>query len=256
VGEVVQTPGSLLAFGTCGERPVVLKLVDRSGSEFWSGEVLESFGGCGVVAVLEHTGGAVLVPRLLPGSSLADRDIPDDEATAIIADVIGRMAPSAPPRRSPSVEALAVSFSQYLASGASAIARPLVTAAQGTYLQLCASQAEHRLLHGDLHHHNVLFDSRQGWLAIDPKGVVGELAYEVGAAMRNPCEHPEVFAAPAAIRRRAEWYARTLRLDQARILGWTFAQAVLAAIWELEDDGELSAGAGWIALAGAVRPMV
>ena len=42
------------------------------------------------------------------------------------------------------------------------------------------------LLHGDLQHYNVLLDKDRGWVAIDPKGVVGELEYEVGALLRNP----------------------------------------------------------------------
>jgi streptomycin 6-kinase len=36
------------------------------------------------------------------------------------------------------------------------------------------SQRSTRLLHGDLHRHNVLSDDARGSVAIDPKGVVGE----------------------------------------------------------------------------------
>jgi streptomycin 6-kinase len=43
-----------------------------------------------------------------------------------------------------------------------------------------------RLLHGDLQHYNVLLDRKRGWLAIDPKGVVAEGEFELGAALRNP----------------------------------------------------------------------
>ena len=93
-------------------------------------------------------------------------------------------------------------------------------------------------------------------MAIDPKGIVGELAYEVGAALRNPCERPEIITSPVVIRQRVERYAAVLRLDNRRILGWAFAQAVLAAIWELEDDGRLDAGVGWIALAESLRGLV
>jgi streptomycin 6-kinase len=46
----------------------------------------------------------------------------------------------------------------------------------------------------DLHHYNVLSDSGRGWLAIDPKGLVGEVEYEVGAAIRNPID---AMASPA-----------------------------------------------------------
>jgi streptomycin 6-kinase len=64
--------------------------------------------------------------------------------------------------------------------------------------------------------------------AIDPKGVVGELAYETGAALRNPCDRPELFAAPATIPRQVDCFACVLRLDGRRILAWAFAQAILA----------------------------
>jgi len=54
------------------------------------------------------------------------------------------------------------------------------------YFRLCKPPIQDRLLHGDLHHDNVLFDSRRGGLAIDPKGVIGELKYEIGAALETP----------------------------------------------------------------------
>lgn len=54
-------------------------------------------------------------------------------------------------------------------------------------------------------------------------------------------------------RGRVRHFSRALRLDSRRVLAWAFAQAVLAAIWELEDDGRLSAGVGWIALAKSIQ---
>ena len=192
----------------------------------------------------------------MPGRPLADEGLGDDEVTSILADVIGRMSPGPPPSATPTIESWGKGFERYLAKGTSDIPKSLVEAAHKTYLQLCASQATPRLLHGDLHHHNVLLDSHRGWLAIDPKGVVGEPAYEIGAALRNPYRQPEVFATPVTIRTRVDRFARVLRLDTTRILAWAFAQAVLATIWELEDDGALDAGTGWIALADTIRPML
>ena len=77
-------------------------------------------------------------------------------------------------------------------------------------------------------------------MAIDPKGVVGELEYEVGALLRNPVEHPEVFSNPATITRRLETLTTLLHLDPARTLAWSFAQAVLSAIWDVEDGYSIS----------------
>jgi streptomycin 6-kinase len=92
------------------------------------------------------------------------------------------------------------------------------------------------LLHGDLHHYNVLSDRARGWCAIDPKGVVGELEYELGAALRNPIDRPDLFASVDIVERRLEHFGLALGIDTSRARGWCFAQAVLAAIWSLEDD--------------------
>jgi streptomycin 6-kinase len=256
VDDVVQTSNALLAFGHRGDQPVVLKIVRLRSDEGQAGEVLAAFAGRGVVRLLERVEGAVLLERLLPGTALVDCDLDDDEATAILAGVIGQMSPDPPPSDTPTIEAWGASFERYVATGRSAIPASLLEAAQRTYSRLCATQAAPRLLHGDLQHHNVLLDSHRGWVAIDPKGVVGEVAYEVGAALRNPCERPELVASPATIRKRADCFERVLGLDADRILAWAFAQAVLAAIWELEDDEVLTAGAGWVSFANAVRPML
>jgi streptomycin 6-kinase len=256
VDQLFDTASSVVAFGGRDQQPVVLKVVKHPGDEWSSGQVLEAFAGRGVVRILEHAEGAVLLERLVPGRSLADGDLGDDEVTSILADVIGRMSPGPPPTAAPTIESWGQGFEPYLARGTPAIPKSLVEAAHKTYLQLCASQATPRLLHGDLHHHNVLLDSHRGWLAIDPKGVVDEPAYEIGAALRNPCRQPELFAAPRTILKRVDCFARVLRLDTERILAWAFAQAVLAAIWELEDDGALNVGKGWIALANTIRPML
>ena len=133
----------------------------------------------------------------------------------------------------------------------------LLSEAHRVYAELCASQSRPRLLHGDLHHNNVLFDAERGWLAIDPKGVVGELKeYEIGAALRNPYEMPELFAMPSTIEKRVERFARALNLDAGRTLAWGFAQAVLSAIWSVEDGFAILPGSPSIALANAIRSML
>jgi len=72
-------------------------------------------------------------------------------------------------------------------------------------------------------------------MAIDPKGVVGELEYEIRAALRNPGEKPDLLANPFVVDRRLATFTTRLNLDPARTLAWAFAQAVLSAIWTIED---------------------
>jgi streptomycin 6-kinase len=109
-----------------------------------------------------------------------------------------------------------------------------------------------RLLHGDLHHDNVILDDDRGWLAVDPKGVIAEPEYEVGAALRNPFDRPVLFADPATIRKRVDRFARDLALDATRVLSWAFAQAVLSAVWTVEDGLEITPDHNGIALATAI----
>jgi streptomycin 6-kinase len=258
VGQLVETESSILAFGRRGEESVVLKVVRRRGDEWRSGEVLEAFGGKGVVRVLDRVEGAVLLERLQPGTnlvSMAEKGS-DEQATRVLCDVIQSMSPRAPVRRDPTVQTWAQAFARYAAGGDEQIPKPLCEAAHRVYSRLCGSQSAPRLLHGDLHHYNVLLDSERGWLAVDPKGVVGELEYEVGAALRNPYERPELFADPATIKRRVDCFGRELGLDTGRILAWAFAQAVLAAIWAVEDGMIVGPDNRWIALANTIRPMV
>src|SRR5688572_30279789 len=204
IERVAETDTSILAFGRRSQMPVVLKVVKAPGAEWRAGEVLLAFGALSVVRVWEHEDGATLLERLDPGTALTPLAVggADDKATCIIARTIGAMTPLAPPAAVPGVRGWGRAFGSYLASGDARIAAALVRDAQATYSWLCDSQARVRLLHGDLHHDNILFDTNRGWVAIDPKGVVGEREYEVGAALRNPHTAPELFTDPATIERR------------------------------------------------------
>jgi streptomycin 6-kinase len=124
------------------------------------------------------------------------------------------------------------------------------------YEDLASSQRTTMLLHGDLQHYNVLFDRERGWTAIDPKGVVGELEHEVGALLRNPVEIPELFANRATVERRLKILTTHLPLDHTRALKWTFAQAVLSAIWTVEDERTLEPTNSALQLARVLRPML
>jgi len=258
VDRLVETESSVLVFGQRAKQQVVLKVFRHDGDEWRSGDVLGAFDGNGVVRVLDYFNGAVLLERLKPGHSLVAMAAHggDEQATGILADVMQRLSPRPPTSSAPTIQEWGRAFERHEAGAGGQIPTPLLEQAQRVYAQLCASQSRPRLLHGDLHHHNVLLDAERGWLAIDPKGVVGEPAYEVGAALRNPYEWPELFTAPATIVRRADHFSRELHLDLGRILAWAFAQAVLAAVWAVEDGFAVGPDNSWIALANNIRPML
>ena len=98
--------------------------------------------------------------------------------------------------------------------------------------ELLATSTESVVLHGDLHHDNIL-QSGDGWKAIDPHGLTGEPCYEVGALLRNPIANLERL--PAVFERRIDILTAELGFSTERIRQWSFVQAVLSAWWFYED---------------------
>jgi streptomycin 6-kinase len=261
IHHIRETTGSVLGFGAFGagqETRVVLKISKQPGDEWHAGDVLRAFDGDGTVRVYESDAGAVLLERLDPGKELVElvRQDNDEAATEILAQVMQQMAHHAPPAHCPTVLDWARGFDRYLQSGDNQISRLLVNEAGELYRSLAGSQQRTMLLHGDLQHYNVLFDSRRGWVAIDPKGVVGELEYEIGAIVRNPVEQPDFFTSPTIIERRLRALTNALDLDYRRALEWSFAEAVLSAIWEVEDGYSVGPNNPALKLAHTIRPLL
>ena len=201
----------------------VLKLAPNVSGEL---AALEWFSGHGAVRVLaaDPARGAMLLERALPGTALRELAAHDEEAaTAAAADLMGALWRPAPADHR---------FETVREWG-----EDLEGRAAGLYAELCDSMGEPVVLHGDLHHDNVLRSGRDGWLAIDPEGVVGEREYETGALLRNPWPGLLDLPHPGRIlRRRADQLAEALDLDLERVRGWAYAQAVLAGVW-FEQDG-------------------
>ena len=227
--------------------PVVLKVGFPSDEMPEQIPVLQHYAGHGMVQVLEADPDwcAFVLERLKPGVSLVHME-DDERATAIAAEVMRQLwqgpGGGAPPENlCPSIADWGDGFRKmraHFGGGTGPLPRALVEEAESLFTDLLASQAAPVLLHGDLHHDNILSATRAPWLAIDPKGVVGEPAYEVGALLRN--WQPTLFAMadPArATARRVDQLAEALEIDRARIRGWGLAQAVLSAWWSIEDSG-------------------
>lgn len=227
--------------------PVVVKVCLPDGTdEFPSQAVaLRLCGGQGMVQLLEcdESEGVMLLERLAPGTLLSTLE-DDVEATSIAASVmrqIWRPLPIAP-HPFPSVSDWGKGFTrlrQYYKGGSGPFPADLLERAERLFAELSASMAEPVLLHGDLHHENILAATRQPWLAIDPKGLVGEPAYEPGALLRNQLAVVFEATSPAGVMaRRVDQLAAELELDRTRIRDWALAQSVLSAWWCVEDFGE------------------
>lgn len=206
---------------------------------------LLAFDGLGSVRLLgsDIEKGAMLLERLTPGTlltTLAD-DENDEKATEAAAAVM-QMLWRPPPvdHHFPTTDDWGQAFA-LLRERFGGTTGPLGTAlferAESLFQELSASASPPVLLHGDLHHDNILSAERTPWLAIDPKGVVGEPAYEIGAILRNSwADRNGVRDYKRMLERRVHQFADILSMDRTRIRDWGFAQAVLSAIWGVEDN--------------------
>jgi len=259
VTRVDETPTSLLAFGNRGDVPVVLKVFHESGDEWNSSAVLRAFRGHGMVEVLDYRDGAILLERLSPGTALAELTVAgrDAEATEILAEVVLQLSEAnATVVGIPTVKDWGQGFAAYLSSADSQLDRGLVERGKICYEKLAASQQAPHLLHGDLQHYNILHDSRRGWIVIDPKGVLGEIEYELGASFRNPQQPPDYYTSRKVVEQRLRIYASRLHVVPERVLAWAYAQAVLSAVWLVEDGIPVALDAPQIQLARTVESML
>jgi streptomycin 6-kinase len=95
--------------------------------------------------------------------------------------------------------------------------------------RLLADPREVRVLHGDIHHRNIR-QSARGWLAFDPKGIVGERTYDCANTLCNPAM-PEIVHNETRLLTHAAILADTLEIDLSRVLTFTYAYACLSASW-------------------------
>lgn len=229
-----------------GGEGLVLKIgvpVPELMSEIAALRLMEGKGAVRLIDADEEAG-ALLLERLEPGAQLAALcEVDDDAATSAAASVMRKLWRRVPPEHSfPSVADWGQGFRRMRArfdGGTGPFPRKLFEEAESLFAELLDSGAGPVLLHGDLHQGNVLAAARESWLAIDPKGLVGEPAYEVGALLRNPL--PQLFKWPQPVRvseRRIARLAEELGFERARVRGWGLAQAVLAGWWSIEDTGQ------------------
>lgn len=124
----------------------------------------------------------------------------------------------------------------------------LAAAARGGILAVSASTAHELLsaprnscvLHGDIHHSNVLYFGKHGWLAIDPKGLAGEQGFDYANLFCNP--DATTALAPGRFVRQIKLVADTAGLERKRLLQWVLAWAGLSFAWSRSGGASPQAG--------------
>lgn len=248
---------SLVVAANRGSRPVALKVpmppaielgTLAAGARANEANALRTWGGDGAVQLLEydHTTGAMLIERCMPGTALDNHDDPDCVAARLLRR-LHRTQPSGSEfehvadRADRFVQELPMRFE---AAGAP-FDRWLLDTAVELFGQLARPGPVNVLLHGDFHHENILSAQRERWLAVDPLPMFGDPAYD---AVQYLLFRKGDLTDPAT-----QWvgvideFCDRLDLDAERVKAWTFARLVsdaLASCLEGAPSAELEAWQG------------
>ncbi|MBS1525019.1 MAG: hypothetical protein JST19_05185 [Bacteroidetes bacterium] len=188
--------------------------------------------GAGAAPVLRHDENALLMERAAGGRSLSEmaKNGYDDETSRIICTVAGQLHAHLGP------------YPQFLAP-LEVRFKALSSAAkqQGGIFKNCNEVAGRLLakpedivvLHGDIHHDNILDFGQKGWLAIDPKGLLGERGFDYANMFCNP-DHATA-TKPDRLMRQVRIVSAAAEIEPIRLLQWIAAWAGLSAAWAIED---------------------
>jgi streptomycin 6-kinase len=198
-------------------------------------KALRYFQGKGIIRLLDSNSqqGWMLLECCEPGEPLAQLT-DDDTATHIAMETMQNLW--RPVNSQHHFQTLKTFIAALARANTPLIPQTLLSNAKHIAEELLTSTTEPVLLHGDLHHHNILRANRCDWLAIDPKGVAGDKAFEVGALLQNPHERlAKTKDLSKLIQRRLAIITEQSGIDQKRLQSWAFVQATLAACWCIED---------------------
>ena len=93
------------------------------------------------------------------------------------------------------------------------------------------------LLHGDLHHWNILSDADRGWMAIDPKGVIGASCLDVGRFINNAMGFGETAAEKRKILLEAVTaFSDVLKENEERMFTGAFCDKIMGSSWGLKQE--------------------
>jgi len=221
-----------------GRRIVVKAGLPHEKELFTEMEALRLFAGRGTVELFEADRdlAAMLLERLEPGTTLRQVQARDDaEATRLAApllrDVRGPLpAGTALPSLADWAQVLQ-RVKPFLPD--SPLSPAWIERAEALMDALQPPLEEAALIHGDLHHDNIVYDRRRGWLAIDPKGLIGDPAYNAARFLNNWWDSPP--PTPAAVEQRLRLIEAATGFAVERLAGWGFVDCVIGNSWTLED---------------------
>ena len=231
-----------VASGYQNDNPIILKIGMNSKALTKEASCLKAFAKHATAEVIADDTNMIIMQRAVPGSTLKSH-FPDNDidATKILCASIKELHKALIPENHNfyHLSELFKTLDQKLD-----ISDEILTKAKRLKDNLLKSTTKEVLLHGDLHHDNILngesrrsSKSEDGWLVVDPKGFIGDPAFEPAAYLCNPI--PELLHkdnAKQIVSARIKLCAEKLEIPEQRIKDWLYVKSVLCWAWSLEDN--------------------
>lgn len=225
------------------EEPVVLKISYDRQSIFNEQHALTSLGLRGSIKLIDYNCkyNALLLQQAVPGITLKSlyREQPDYVMDCYV-ETMQRLHQHQPQLKQSPHPQVADWLKVLESPTLQQIPITMLDKAVALRNKLLASPKPLIFLHGDLHHDNILKHDNK-WLAIDPKGVIGEPEFEIAAFdfmyIHELTTTPDV---KSLFARRVELLAKKSGLDAQRINDWVLVRLILMAAWFIEDHGDPS----------------
>ena len=233
-GEPIITRSSKLLPVMQNAIPAMLKIAEEP-EEKSGANLMVCWSGHGAAGVLAHHNNALLLERATGKRSLSAmaKNGDDTEASKIICEVLHALH-SQTITKLPELVPLVQWFAE-LDTDAGKYGGLLSLCAETAHV-LLSSQQDVVVLHGDIHHNNILDFGERGWLAIDPKGLIGERGFDYANMFCNP-DH-KIATIPGRLAKQAAVVSKAAGLNHKRLLQWVLAWAGLSALWSFNDGIE------------------
>jgi streptomycin 6-kinase len=223
--EVANLSHNYVLLGYQGNTPVVLKLGLDHEALNREAFTLKCYNGCGAVKVLAVEEGVLLIEQAVPGFALKSYYSGNErEASAIASRLMKKLHHAEIPASHdlPHVRDWLSALDQNWGIPWEYLKR----ARELRDRLLKQSSVSEVLLHGDLHHDNILLNG-DDWVAIDPKGVIG-------------WPMNEVWAFVVEMERDIPFIAHHFDFKVQDLFDWYFVHLVLAVCWCEEDRVDAS----------------
>lgn len=227
---------NFVAHAKQGTRNVTLKLSQDKKLISDEYNALQYFAGNGVITVLaiDYETNCLLLQEAIPGGTLKNFDAPKIiDKISLFTSVVNKIA-SAP--KDNLQKFMHVSHLCNSIDEPTTIPSKYIETAQKLRDSLLNSAIDEYLCHGDLHLDNIIQHS-SSWLAIDPKGIVAEKAFEVAAFdLLSSEELAGNVNLSKRIVARNHSLAAAFNIAPQRLLSWFFLRLILSALWFIEDN--------------------